>query len=247
MKVDTSNNFYALFLGISWGIGFMFFCSFTKKISIQSFFIFIFIFINSWIFSKLFFILEALYNQIPLKLLLKIDLLWGGGFVFFGGLIGGLISLALVNSLEFKERLNLSFNDFILPVVLCHGIGRLGCFFAGCCFGTLTELPWGVEYDGASKVHPTQLYEILMLICIYFLLKFLNRFNYKFSQFKVSFYLVTYSVGRFFLEFIRGDHSDNQLFYLSFSQMVSIIILMTLFVVHLLSFLKVLHRHKVQT
>jgi hypothetical protein len=61
--------------------------------------------------------------------------------------------------------------DVFAPgIALGHGIGRLGCFAAGCCWGVPTKLPWGVTFTNPLfhdlvgvpldiKLHPTQLYE----------------------------------------------------------------------------------------
>src|SRR3954469_12074503 len=89
--------------------------------------------------------------------------------VWYGGLIaaiaGGLAYVAYK-----KMPLLDSLDAFVPGIALGHGIGRLGCFAAGCCYGRETGEPWGVTYTSkvandfvgvplGIRLHPTQLYE----------------------------------------------------------------------------------------
>jgi phosphatidylglycerol:prolipoprotein diacylglycerol transferase len=102
------------------------------------------------------------YIQNPLEILM----VWKGGLVFYGGLIGGALAFVLTTRLR---RLPLwEMADILAPgVALGHALGRLGCFFAGSCYGRPTNLPWAVTYTNPNSlagdilgvpVHPTQLY-----------------------------------------------------------------------------------------
>src|SRR6185503_5593193 len=97
-----------------------------------------------------------------------LDLARSGG-VFYGGLI-----LAVVVALFYIRRVGLPLwttcDVFAPGIALGHVIGRFGCFFAGCCFGKPTSLPWAITFTdpfAAANVgtplnvplHPTQLYE----------------------------------------------------------------------------------------
>lgn len=151
-----------------------------------------------------------------------------GGFVFYGGLIGGILGV-LVYSKQFK----ISFKELLLillPVVpLIHGIGRIGCLCAGCCYG--------MEYHGFGAItfhnsllapndvplFPMQIVEAICNFVIFIVLlltykKFLGTYK------TVGLYLVLYSVVRFTLEFFRGDLIRGIYFSLSTSQWISIVL-----------------------
>ena len=78
--------------------------------------------------------------------------LWNGGFVFYGGLIA-----AVAFSIWFIRRHRLP----LMPLLDAGGWaipfglfwGRIGCFFAGCCFGARTDLPWGSTEMDLHKFH----------------------------------------------------------------------------------------------
>ena len=91
------------------------------------------------------------------------------GGVFYGGLI-----LAVIVALWYIRRAGLPLwttcDVFAPGIALGHVVGRFGCFFAGCCYGKPTTLPWGIIFTdpfAAANVgtplgvhlHPTQLYE----------------------------------------------------------------------------------------
>lgn len=91
--------------------------------------------------------------------------IWEGGLVFYGGLLA-----ALPAALAFAHRRAMPLGrlaDSVAPALAAgHGIGRLGCFFAGCCYGRPTRLPWGIIFQDPQslgplhiRLHPTPLYE----------------------------------------------------------------------------------------
>jgi phosphatidylglycerol---prolipoprotein diacylglyceryl transferase len=127
---------------------------------------------------------------------------WYGGFIFGG--IGILIFLK-INKLPI-----LKFLDIMIPFVLVgQVIGRLGCFFGGCCHGTPSTLPWAVLFPNSLypphvKVHPTQLYEMIIYLAIsIFLLKY-KKNNLKEGKL-FGLYLVLVGIGRFIVEFYRTN------------------------------------------
>src|SRR5205823_2685634 len=74
------------------------------------------------------------------------------------GLVGGYFGVELAKwAMEIRVKTG---DSFALPVAIAIAIGRVGCFSAGCCYGTETTLPWGVVFAGAGSQprHPTQLY-----------------------------------------------------------------------------------------
>lgn len=130
----------------------------------------------------------------------------GSGMTFIGGLIGGVVCFLLIYFI-FRSRLTgrlYSVLSIVPPCILvAHGFGRIGCFFAGCCHGMPTDSVLGVDFPGIGRVLPTQLYEAAFLfimfgVCTYLLLRHNFRHN-------MSIYLISYGVFRFLIEFIRGD------------------------------------------
>lgn len=86
----------------------------------------------------------------------------GGGMVWYGGALLGATAVVVY---AWRQRLRLlPLADVVLPALLAGlAIGRLGCFFNGCCFGLPTNLPWAVSaFPGPCPRHPTQLYEVLV-------------------------------------------------------------------------------------
>ncbi|MDD5031659.1 MAG: prolipoprotein diacylglyceryl transferase [Patescibacteria group bacterium] len=125
------------------------------------------------------------------------------GRTIVGGLIGGTIGAILTKKiLGIKEKRG---NLFAPAIAMGVAIGRLGCFFRGCCYGKETFLPWGVNFGDGILRHPTQLYESLfMLIMFFYLEKIKDREDLKPGQlFKML--MISYFIFRFFVEFIRVE------------------------------------------
>lgn len=169
-------------------------------------------------------VFQGLYNYIETPALgFRLD----GGLTFIGGLIGG-VSLFLLSYLIIGRRLGVKMTD-ILPIAPCcitiaHGFGRIGCFFAGCCYGKTTDSFLGVLFPGMHlKVHPTQLYEAAFLFLLYALMAYLllgRGFKHN-----MSLYLVFYGIFRFCLEFLRGDSRGELLGVMSPSQFWSLLMI----------------------
>ncbi len=126
-------------------------------------------------------------------------------------------------------------------LALGHGFGRIGCFSAGCCFGSECSLPWAVTFKNEyahnltgirlhTPLHPTQLYEAALNFLNFFIL-FLILKKKKFDGQVFSFYIINYSLIRFFVEYFRGDHPDKAYLFrnpspflsLSFPQFFSVV------------------------
>jgi len=139
------------------------------------------------------------YAQTPLEII-RID---KGGLIYYGGFIGGSLSIILLARLR-REPL-WSFADFVVTSVpLGHALGRIGCFLNGCCFGKNCELPWAVYHDQANR-HPTPLYETGFNLAVYVILLWLYNRKKRRSGTVLGLYLLLYPLGRFFLEWTRGD------------------------------------------
>lgn len=159
------------------------------------------------------------------------------GGVFYGGLLA-----ALPVAWWYVRRHKLpgwATADCLAPgVVIGQSIGRLGCFAAGCCFGKPTSVAWGVTFRDAYAnryvgtpldiaLHPTQLYEALLTLVIFLvLLRVADR--KKFHGEVLVAYLALYAVGRFIVEFYRGDYSRGTVLggALSTSQFIAILMLL---------------------
>jgi phosphatidylglycerol---prolipoprotein diacylglyceryl transferase len=138
--------------------------------------------------------------------------------IFFGGFI-----LALVFAFFYMRAQKLPLlptcDVFAPGVAIGHGIGRLGCFAAGCCWGKPTHLPWAVTFtnpDATTGVplgiplHPTQLYEAFAegIICLV-LVRMLRREHRDGAV--IGLYLVLYGMVRFAVEFLRMHDASNPL------------------------------------
>ena len=141
---------------------------------------------------------------------------WEGGLVFYGGLI-----LSFLTGLWIIRKQKLPFwetADLMAPsIAIGQVFGRLGCFAAGCCFGQPTNRFWGVTFSHPDSLaptgialHPTQLYESLTALIIFFILWFLKD-RQKVPGRLFLYYLFLYGLGRWILEFFRGDNRGTLL------------------------------------
>lgn len=149
------------------------------------------------------------------------------GFVFYGSLIGGLIGVGI-----FAARKKLpffAFTDYTIPgLVLGQAFGRVGCHFAGCCYGMECETPISVVFPagGAAPAGipllPTQLMEAVFLALLTILLVVLLKKKKPFGTVS-GWYMVLYGAWRFAIEFFRSDERGF-VGMLSTSQFISIFV-----------------------
>ncbi len=139
------------------------------------------------------------------------QILSGAGFVWYGGLIGGLIAAVLLVRRYGIPRGTML--ECAAPALaIGQAIGRIGCHVAGDGdWGVVTDLPWGVAYTNAIvgwehppgvRVHPTPIYEAIAYTAVFALLWRLRRRNPPEGTL-FSIYLVTSAAARFAVEFIR--------------------------------------------
>lgn len=151
------------------------------------------------------------------------------GFVVYGGIIGGIgvgYLYCKIRKLEF-----LRYFDLVMPsIAIAQGFGRVGCMFAGCCYGKETDSWFHVIYqtsdfapNGVALI-PTQLIMALLNFAHFFILAFLAKKVIKHSGQVAGCYLIFYSIGRFFLEYLRND-PRGEVKMLSTSQFISLFIL----------------------
>lgn len=135
---------------------------------------------------------------------------WEGGLAFYGGLIGGVFGTVLY-CLIYKKNI-LALADIILPVVLLgHSVGRIGCYFGGCCYGVevtdpnLQWFPLSTQIDGVWHLS-TFFYESLWdFLAFVILMIVLWTVNFKHNGMVGAMYFIVYGLGRAIIESFRGD------------------------------------------
>ncbi len=144
---------------------------------------------------------------------LEVFRIWNGGLTWYGGMIAGILAGAVFIRIK-KLDLGL-WADMCAPAaMLMLGIGRIGCFLNGCCYGKVApDLPWGVVYPATHphlglyqyKVHPTPLYSSAAAFILFGYLAWRSR-RKKFDG-EIFWQMVfLYAIARFSLEFFRADH-----------------------------------------
>lgn len=158
-----------------------------------------------------------------------------GGFVFYGGFFGAVAGI-VIYARQYKLEAVKLIEIMIPSVPLIHTIGRVGCFCAGCCYGLPMDAPWGVYFSKSEMaphdeaLFPVQLLEAAcnLILCFWMLYRYHNK-QTKGEAF--CFYIFSYGVIRFFLEFLRYDMQRGSLLGMSTSQWVSILLILTAIIV----------------
>ncbi len=191
--------------------------------------------------SRLFYVLTnlSMFNNN----LLDIFKIWEGGLVFYGGFIG-----ALITAFFFIRLYKMPFwkiaDILSITVAIGHSIGRIGCFFAGCCYGKQCDLPWAVVFNNPDTLanpmgvplHPTQLYSATSNFMVGIFLLIIRR-KMQFDGQLFWIYILLYGIIRFIVEIFRGDFRGEFVFgILSVSQTIGSIL--AVLAVSMLVFLK---------
>lgn len=162
-----------------------------------------------------------------------------GGFVFYGGIIGGLIGIKLYC---IKKEIN--FIDFAAPMIcvlpLGQAIGRIGCYLNGCCYGkTGSKIHVPYIVNGIRiEVFPTWFVESVFCLVLFIILNVIyDKIENK--KLIIHLYFICYSLFRFWIEFYRGDEVRGHIGYFSFSQCISIFIILFCF----MDYIKKMHRN----
>lgn len=126
--------------------------------------------------------------------------LWFEGKTIVGGFLGGIFGVILIKKLL---KINLKMGNVIAPAAaLGMGIGRLGCFFNGCCFGKVWS--WGIDFgDGLLRL-PTQLFESAFHFIAFIVLIILKK-KVTTPGLLFKYYISSYLVFRFISEFFRDN------------------------------------------
>ena len=105
---------------------------------------------------------------------------------------------------RYKTRLTQVISMCPCCIIIAHAFGRVGCFFAGCCYGKETDSFLGVQFPNLpNPVYPTQLFEagfLFLLFAVCFILLMKKDFKHN-----LSVYLIAYGIFRFLIEFLRDD------------------------------------------
>ncbi|MFH0810021.1 MAG: prolipoprotein diacylglyceryl transferase [Pseudomonadota bacterium] len=155
--------------------------------------------------------------------------IWRGGLVFYGGLLAA-APVALIHVR--RHGLGVAtMADVLAPsLALGQSFGRLGCFFAGCCYGRTSSSPWpSVCFSNPETLapqnvplHPTQLYDSALMLVIFGLLMISRRYKRFDGQMALT-YLLLFTPERVLLEELRAD-TYKTLFggWLSLTQLISV-------------------------
>jgi phosphatidylglycerol:prolipoprotein diacylglycerol transferase len=168
---------------------------------------------------------------------------WNGGLTFYGGLIGAVIGAwYLFKADRFPFWKGCDMGGMLVPIGL--GFGRLGCLLAGCCFGSVTDLGWGLSFPGFSPaseaqaelvqlahrhlpslpVHPTQIYESGAAFLLAGLGIFYTHERKRYDGHVFVIFLAGYGLLRFVIEFLRSDERGGA-FGLSTSQWIGLFVM----------------------
>ena len=169
------------------------------------------------------------FSRDPAELL---NLARSGG-VFYGGLIAA-VAVALWYLRRHRMPMWTVTDVFAPGIALGHVIGRLGCVFAGCCFGRPANVPWAITFTNefaarnvgtplGIPLHPTQLYEAGAALLILIMLLVTERRGRTFPGRTFWLYMLLYAISRFVIEFYRGD-PRGMVGDLSTSQFVSLVL-----------------------
>jgi phosphatidylglycerol:prolipoprotein diacylglycerol transferase len=155
------------------------------------------------------------------------------GGVFYGGLI-----LAVSVALWYIQKIGLPLwttcDAFAPGIALGHVVGRMGCFFAGCCWGKPTDVPWAITFTNQYTaenigtplnvpLHPTQLYEAGAEAIILALLLATEKRGRTYPGRTFWVYMLMYAVSRFVIEFFRDDPRGAVMMF-STSQFISLVL-----------------------
>lgn len=153
-------------------------------------------------------VLYDIYSrQFDLKAIFSISHYLKGGL--WGGLLAYLVlavPMVLILSKRRLEALDLVGLSIPIPWIFA----KLGCFFNGCCYGKASSLPWAIIFPKGARgsppgipLHPTQIYEILVVVCILAVFRFLKYERWRGTM--LLWFLVLYGLGQAVTGFFRGD------------------------------------------
>ena len=188
---------------------------------------------------------EMLFDHTGQLSLINVLYINWGGLTVFGSILGGALG-ASIFMLRNKMPVLRTFDLMAPAMALGLAMGRIGCLLNGCCFGSVTDVSWGIVFPADSPaylhqimhgqlhpdalcalpVHPTQIYSsfLALLLCGTLLVLGSLRFYRQRGGMVFASFLILYSAGRFFIETIRTDEDSFFGTGLTISQNVSIVV-----------------------
>ena len=151
----------------------------------------------------------------------------GGGMAIHGALIGGILAGFIYTKIKKINFFKMA-DTVMIGIPLGQAIGRWGNYINGEAHGGPTSLPWGIMVDGV-KVHPTFLYESIWDLGIFIFLWFFRKHK-KYEGQLAIYYLILYSLGRFFIEGLRTD--SLMIGPLRMAQVISITTIIVCLILH---------------
>ena len=174
-------------------------------------------------------LMQAVYNALESG---SFEITSNTGATFYGGLIGGAAIFILVylaaghfflKAGEARRHFGQMSEIVAGGVALAHAFGRIGCLFAGCCHGEVTDAWYGIyNVYLQAKTVPIQLFEAIFLLA---LCGFLTYRLIHGKRGNLAWYLMLYAVWRFFIEYLRADdRGATVVSFLSPSQLTAILL-----------------------
>lgn len=202
--------YYGLIIAVAIGLGIFLACKNAKMRGMKSDDILIavcYIVPIAIIGARIYYIIGAPDKFRDFVSMLKI---WDGGIAILGAVIGGAIGVAIYCLIHKKNFLDVG--DVVVPsLILGQALGRIGCYFSGCCYGIEVTNPKHMWFPFAtiigSKWHySTFFYESIWNFIVFaVLMLLLRKFKLKQRGSISAFYLILYGFGRALIETIRGD------------------------------------------
>jgi len=147
--------------------------------------------------------------------------LWGGLLVYF------LLAVPLV--MVFAKRKWAALDLVALTIPIPWILAKVGCLLNGCCYGLPCSLPWAITFPEASleapagiDIHPTQLYEIIIMVMLLLVFKVLPRERWRGTM--LLWFICFYGIGRAIIDIFRWD-VDRYIYIVPFTlaQLVCIV------------------------
>lgn len=164
---------------------------------------------------------------------IEIFKIWKGGLVFYGCILLGLPAMLIF--LKLRKESWLKWLDFAAPICsLTYLLGRIGCFFNGCCYGKVSDVPWAIHFQAVGldgHRHPTQLYAVfteLIILCILYSIdrKAADKGQASWPGLISGLWLSLHGISRIFMEFYRDDDRGPIHWGLSVSTWISLIVVL---------------------
>ncbi len=186
------------------------------------------------IFARVFFVFYYAFDTFKRDPLFLFEI-WRGGMSFHGGLIGAIVAGIIISKRKRIPFFKLA-DVFIVPVPLALCFGRIGNLMNGELYGRETNVPWAFYFPGvAGPRHPSQIYESIKNLVIFFILLYLLKSkNKKVSKLREKngfifwSFIFLYGLFRFIIEFFREPEMESNIFGITITSGQFLCILMIL-------------------